>query len=54
MEVALHAMGHAEGWMKYSATVPDSRPAGDYTPRIVPKNADLAVPLEYRRILWQH
>jgi starch phosphorylase len=46
--------GHAEGWMKYSATVPDSRPAGDYTPRIVPKNADLAVPLEYRRILWQH
>jgi starch phosphorylase len=46
--------GHADGWVKYSATVPDNRPAGDYTPRIIPKNEEVAVPLEYKRILWQH
>ncbi|HXN09824.1 MAG TPA: alpha-glucan family phosphorylase, partial [Steroidobacteraceae bacterium] len=37
----------------YYATVPATRPAGDYTARIVPRHAGVAVPLECARILWQ-
>ena len=37
----------------YTAEVPSSRPAGDYTPRIVPAFADAQVPLEANQILWQ-
>jgi starch phosphorylase len=44
----------AAGWMSYSASVPANRPAGDYTPRIIARNADISVPLEYDRIIWQH
>lgn len=37
----------------YEQTVPASRPAGDYTPRLVARHADLQVPLEVPEILWQ-
>jgi starch phosphorylase len=37
----------------YKAEVPSSRPAGDYTPRIVPALSDAQVPLEAKEILWQ-
>jgi starch phosphorylase len=37
----------------YHATVPATRPAGDYTARVVPQRAGVAVPLECARILWQ-
>ena len=37
----------------YSAEVPSSRPADDYTPRIVPAFSDAQVPLEAKEILWQ-
>ncbi len=37
----------------YRASVPASRPAGDYTARIVPAHPDIAVPLEAAHILWQ-
>ncbi len=37
----------------YCASVPASRPAGDYTARIVPASGDAAVPLEATHILWQ-
>jgi starch phosphorylase len=37
----------------YSARVPASRPAGDYTARVVPFHPAAQVPLEERRILWQ-
>jgi starch phosphorylase len=36
----------------YSASVPASRPASDYTPRIVPRHAGAFVPLEAPFILW--
>ena len=36
----------------YSARVPASRPAGDYTPRVVPFHPAARVPLEENRILW--
>jgi starch phosphorylase len=43
--------GHA--WA-YGAQVPASRPARDYTVRVVPSHAGVAVPLETPYILWQH
>jgi len=36
----------------YSASVPTSRPAADYTPRLVPRHAGAFVPLEAPFILW--
>lgn len=42
--------GHA--WA-YGAEVPSTRPALDYTPRIIPSWAGAAVPLEAAYILWQ-
>ena len=38
----------------YQATVAASRPATDYTPRIIPNFPGVAVPLETALILWQH
>jgi starch phosphorylase len=37
----------------YRATVPTTRPARDYTARVVPQRPGVAVPLESARILWQ-
>ncbi|MFA5971383.1 MAG: alpha-glucan family phosphorylase [Lentimicrobiaceae bacterium] len=38
----------------YSASVAASRPASDYTARLIPYLSDVSVPLEISRILWQH
>ena len=37
----------------YRATVPATRPAGDFTVRAVPTGAGALIPLEEARILWQ-
>jgi starch phosphorylase len=37
----------------YSAQVPTTRPATDYTARVMPRCSGVAVPLEDARILWQ-
>ncbi len=37
----------------YSAAVPASRPAADYTVRVVPQGSGVRLPLEDDRILWQ-
>jgi starch phosphorylase len=37
----------------YNASVPASRSAGDYTPRLVPRHPEAKVPLEAGEILWQ-
>jgi glycogen phosphorylase len=36
----------------YTALIPASRPAADYTPRLVPHHAGASVPLEAHFILW--
>lgn len=41
------------GGYEYRVAVPAERPAGDYTPRLVPSRAGVAVPLEANEILWQ-
>ncbi len=43
----------AEHGYVYSAQVPATRSAGDYTARMVPTRAGVAVPLETAQILWQ-
>jgi starch phosphorylase len=37
----------------YHAVVPTTRPARDYTARVIPQRSGVAVPLESARILWQ-
>ena len=44
--------GAASGYA-YSGRVPATRPAADYTARVVPRHSGVAVPLEATRILWQ-
>jgi len=38
----------------YKATVSVTRPASDYTPRIIPNFPEVSVPIETTLILWQH
>ena len=42
----------ANGYV-YSARVPASQPATDYTARLIPHHPEAAVPLEAAQILWQ-
>jgi len=53
-----HSMSHGERFVGsteaflYTARVPATRPAADYTPRIVPYHSGAQVPLESSPILW--
>ena len=42
----------ANGYI-YSAQVPTTRPATDYTARVIPNRDSVAIPLEAAQILWQ-
>jgi starch phosphorylase len=43
----------SDGASTYSAKVPATRPATDYTARVIPAHEGVAVPLEAASILWQ-
>jgi starch phosphorylase len=43
----------ATGGYVYGTSVPATRPASDYTARVVPDYPGVAVPLEAAHILWQ-
>ena len=43
----------AAGGYAYSARVDATRPGTDYTARVIPYCAGVAIPLETGRILWQ-
>ena len=43
----------ASGGYVYSVIVPASRPQADFTARVIPHHAGVAVPLEVTQILWQ-
>jgi len=45
-------VGAASGYV-YGAAVPATRPAADYTARVIPNRDGVAVPLEAAQILWQ-
>ena len=46
-------VGGADRGYQYRAQVPATRPATDYTPRVIPHHAGVAVPLECVGIMWQ-
>ena len=48
-----HELLGSQGGYAYSASVPATRPASDYTPRVVPFGTGAFVPLEANQILWQ-
>ena len=50
---ACKASAEVAGALIYCAEVSATRPASDYTPRIVPHHANASVPLEASQILWQ-
>lgn len=52
MQRVRQLVGAANGYA-YHAAVPATRPATDYTARLVPYHDSLAVPLEDAHILWQ-
>jgi starch phosphorylase len=52
MKRARQLVGATNGYA-YRASVPASRPASDYTARLIPRRNDVSVPLEAARILWQ-
>ena len=49
----LRPLAGASGGYIYSAAVSAARPAIDYTARVIPHFAGIAVPLEEEQILWQ-
>jgi starch phosphorylase len=51
---ACKACAEPTGAQIYSAEVPATRPASDYTPRIIPYHANASIPLEAQQVLWQH
>jgi glycogen phosphorylase len=48
-----HALLGSQNGYSYSVSVPATRPAGDYTARVVPFKGGAFVPLEADQILWQ-
>ncbi len=52
MERVRPLVGSVNGYL-CRGSVPASRPAADFTPRVIPHFPRVAVPLEARRILWQ-
>jgi starch phosphorylase len=44
----------ATGGYAYGARVSTTRPATDYTPRLVAYHKDAVIPLEAPHILWLH
>jgi starch phosphorylase len=45
---------NSKGVTTYSAQISATRPAEEYTVRIIPQHASASVPLEAPQILWQH
>ncbi len=50
---SVRSLSDGKGGYAYVAEVPATRPATDYTPRVVPFHEGVPVPLEEGRILWQ-
>jgi len=50
----LRQKASAAGCYAYRTTVSATRPSTDYTIRLIPYRAGVAVPLEVKLILWQH
>jgi starch phosphorylase len=49
----VHTLADASRRCVYHATLPFTRPASDYTVRVIPQRSGVAVPLECAQIVWQ-
>jgi starch phosphorylase len=49
----IRQLAGASGGYVYSTVVSAARPPADYTPRVIPHCAGVAIPLEDARILWR-
>ena len=49
----MQTIDEARKGFTYTVSVPATREAGDYTPRLIPDHPDALVPLEASEILWQ-
>ena len=47
-----HPLSGAAGGYLYAGTVPADRPAGDYTPRVVPEHPEAVLPAEAPLVRW--
>jgi starch phosphorylase len=52
--IRANALSQSDRSTIYTAEVPATRPASDFTPRLIPRFPGVAVPLEMNLILWQH
>jgi len=50
---ALEPQADSPDALTYSVKVSATRPAGDYTARIIPYHPNASVPLEAGQIIWQ-
>jgi starch phosphorylase len=48
-----HAIANSSGVYEYSGTAPGDRPANHYTLRVIPRKAEISIPLETGLITWQ-
>jgi len=53
IEAMTAMVGGPPGVLLYAAEVPATRPAGDYTPRALPRRPPALLPLESTHILWR-
>jgi starch phosphorylase len=53
-QIKMNAQSNADGLLLYKANVITTRPASDYTIRIIPDYENISVPLENNLIIWQH
>lgn len=44
---------NSAGYYRYAAQIPATRPASDFTPRLIPYHPLVSIPLEAPRIVWQ-
>jgi len=51
--VAAEAIAGSVNGYVYRATVPATRPAEDFTPRVIPHHPGVRIPLESQLIVWQ-
>ena len=52
--IKMNIKSSANGAHLYNATAITTRPASDYTIRVIPSYENISVPLENNLILWQH
>jgi starch phosphorylase len=48
-----HPLADESGGYVFRASVPATRPATDFTARLLPQFKDVGIPLEEARIIWQ-